>query len=66
LGIVVIITAIVLNISWLIGVGILLALAAMIVGIIGAQLARPARIKGDMIWLSGSGKEFIASLPPLP
>jgi len=54
------------NSGWLLAIGLLLLIAAVIAGVAGAQLARPARIKGDKVWLSGSGKEFLASLPPLP
>jgi hypothetical protein len=66
LAIIVVITGISLNLGWMIALGFVGLLAAIIIGIAGAQVARPARIKGDTIWLTGSGKEFIASLPPMP
>jgi hypothetical protein len=55
-----------LGLDWLIVLGFVLFLAAIITGVAGAQLARPTRIRGDKVWLSGSGKEFLTSLPPLP
>jgi hypothetical protein len=57
---------IIFNVGWVTVTGILLLIAATIVGVVGAQYVRPTRIKGDTVWLSGSGKDFLASLPPLP
>jgi len=66
LGILMVIVGAGENIGWLVVLGIVLFLGATIAGIAGSQLARPSRIKGDTIWLTGAGKEFRASLPPLP
>jgi hypothetical protein len=66
LGIILVCVAIAMNTGWLIGLGLILVVAAMIVGVAGAQLARPAKIKGETIWLTGAGKEFLASLPDWP
>jgi hypothetical protein len=44
--------------------GIVLLLASMIIGLVGASLTRAARIKDGTVWMRGAGKEFLASLPP--
>jgi hypothetical protein len=66
LGIFAIFGGIIFNLGWLLALGVVVIVAAAVTGIAGARLASPTRIKGDKIWLSGSGKEFLASLPPLP
>jgi hypothetical protein len=66
LGIILVIVGAVENMGWLSFVGIAVFVGAIIAGVAGAQLARPSRIKGDLVWLGGAGKEFRASLPPMP
>jgi hypothetical protein len=66
LGIILVCVGVVMNTGWLIVLSLVVLAAAMIVGIAGAQLARPSKIKGETIWLTGSGKEFLASLPDWP
>jgi hypothetical protein len=66
LGIFGIFAGIIFNLGWLLALGFLLLVAAVIAGVAGAQLVRTVRIKGDTVWLAGSGKEFMASLPRLP
>jgi hypothetical protein len=66
LGLVVGIAGIAMNTPWMIILGFVILPAAIIVGIAGAQIARPARIKADTVWLTGSGKAFLESLPTLP
>jgi hypothetical protein len=66
LGLFALFGGIIFNLVWPIALGVLVIIAAAITGLAGGRLASPTRIKGDKIWLSGSGKEFLASLPPLP
>ncbi|HUB68683.1 MAG TPA: GYF domain-containing protein [Candidatus Methylacidiphilales bacterium] len=44
--------------------GFVLMLGAIFVGLSGAIITRTVRIKDNLIWLTGAGKEFLASLPP--
>jgi hypothetical protein len=64
LGIAMIIGGFATNEDVVTGLGGLIILPAIIVGLIGASLTRATRIKGDTVWLSGAGREFLASLPP--
>ena len=57
---------VIFNLGWLTALGAVVILAAAVTGIAGSRVASPTRIKGDKVWLTGSGKEFLASLPPLP
>ena len=66
LGLIMGFVAIAFNIGWLGLMGIILFLGAIIAGVAGGQVVRTTRIKGDTVWLAGSGKEFLASLPPFP
>jgi hypothetical protein len=52
-----------LRIPWLIAFSLLFALAAVVVGIWGGTVVRTARIKKDLVWLTGTGEPFRASLP---
>jgi len=63
LGMVMLMTGIAENIGALTAVGFFVILLAIIVAMRGASLIRATRIKGDTVWLSGAGKEFLASLP---
>jgi hypothetical protein len=54
------------QIGALTAVGFIILAAAIGAGLFGAALTRATRIQGDTVWLIGSGKEFLASLPPWP
>ncbi len=63
LGIAMLIVGISEDIGVLTAIGFLVIFLAILVGLRGASLTRATRIKGDTVWLSGAGKEFLASLP---
>ena len=46
--------------------GILMIVAAVIVGIIMGRIVYAQKIDEEYIWLKGCGAEFLDSLPPLP
>ena len=47
-------------------VGILLIVAAAIVGILMGRVVYAQKIDEKYVWLKGCGAEFLDSLPPLP
>ncbi len=52
------------GLPWLTITGVFVFIGAIVASIVGARVVRPAKIKKDgTVWLSGSGKEFLASLP---
>ena len=65
LGFALITVGIGMNAAWLIVLGITLFPIALFAGMFGARVASTSQIKDDKVWLTGAGKEFIASLPPL-
>jgi len=44
-------------------IGFLVFAVALIGGLIGASVTRASPIKGNTVWLTSAGKEFLASLP---
>jgi len=66
LGFVFLLTGLFGNMGALAAIGGLFIVTSTLVGMIGASLARAARIKDDSVWLTGAGKPFLASLPPRP
>jgi hypothetical protein len=62
-GLVMITVAAAFQIGWLIALSVLVTLAAIVIGIRGGTVVRTARIKKDLVWLTGAGEAFRASLP---
>jgi hypothetical protein len=52
---------------WLSAVGGIVIIGSLVASIIGARVARAAKITKDgKVWLSGSGQDFLTSLPDWP
>jgi hypothetical protein len=54
------------NTAWISGIGLLVLIAGIVAGMGWGRLVIPRRIKDNVVWMRGAGKEFCASLPPWP
>lgn len=52
--------------GWIIFLGFLLMIAAMIAGVIVARVVYPTMIDDHFVWVRGCGEEFLAGFPQLP